>query len=99
MKFRLGCTFSHFGKKSEIENKKFITKDNYTIDNSEFVGTNEEHHSGGFETVIKVNKKSNVTLLRKVLDYLKENDLEVEFFTVSRKGVLLFTEENIKKQN
>ena len=94
MKFRLGCTFSHYGKEEDIKRKNFI------IDVTEFIGTEDEHHSGIFEVTIKLTKKESkkqVNLVEKVKTYLKENDLVGECYTVSHKGVILFTEEHINK--
>ena len=88
--FRLGITFSHYGKKELIE-KKLGTKE-FTIEVSEFEGTKEEFHSGSFVKILTVSEGSN--LMEVLNNFIKENDLSGECFSVSTlNGIELFTDE------
>lgn len=87
--FRLGITFSHLGKKDLIETK-LGTKD-FVIEVSEFEGTNEEFHSGSYVKILTVSEETN--LMDVLNDYINENDLSGECFSVSTlNDIVLFTE-------
>jgi hypothetical protein len=88
MKFRFNCTFSHLGDVSTID------RPNYIINVSEFVGTEQEHHSGTFEVYLPYSEDKSI--VDTLLDYLRDNDLIGECYSVSVGDVLIFTEEDIR---
>lgn len=89
VQFRLGCSFSHLGTEDTIK------RPNHIVDVTEFLGEEEEHHSGSFETTLEVSDDNELTLLQVLKIYLIDNNLLGECFTVSKDGVILFTEHDV----
>lgn len=83
MKFKITCTFSHTGNKNTIPYKSYKT---------DKINFEKGVHKGTFKDHIEVNK--NEILFNKVSEYLNNNGLMHEYFTVSLKGIDLFTEEH-----
>ena len=93
--FRIECTFSYMGTLDNA--KKYFGKDDMIFEESEFVGTNEEHHSVVFSEIISVNNDGSESLCEVIEEYFRQNDLDGECYTVSTmEGVIIFREYEVK---
>lgn len=93
-KYRLVISFAGFGTEQQV--KEQFSKDNkrvISIDTSEFLGTDEEHHSGSYEEIIECNSINSF-----MKDYIENNSCYGECFGVYQIGgnKEIFTEQDIK---
>jgi hypothetical protein len=79
MKYKLAITFSGLGTEEEVT--KQYSKEGvnriFDFDTSEFVGTEDEHHSGTFYEIIETDNLKSF-----MKNYIKENNMYGECFGV-----------------
>ena len=90
MKYIINCTFGFFGTK--VDALLCINKPRMIFEVDEFEGTDEEYHSGVFTDIIDTNND----IMDAVVNYIKENDLIGECFSIKVDGTndIILTEED-----
>jgi len=94
-KYKLAITFSGFGTGEEVKNQFFKEGREFYIDTSEYVGTDDEHHSGTYYEFIETDN-----LVSFMQNYIKENSMQQECFGIydiedNEHITELLTEDNI----
>lgn len=97
MKYFIEIGFSHYGTQAEaIEKLELNDKSAFKFENSEFVGTAEEFHSGYYREELPLYADRN--LIGSLFLYVKNNPLKGEYFTLrDSEGYELFTEDLLNK--
>ncbi len=75
--YKLTITFSGFGTQEQVKETYFKEGRQFDFECSEFVGTDDEHHSGTYSEIIETDNL--VCFMR---SYIKENSMQQECFGV-----------------
>ena len=97
-KYKLIITCSGFGTEEEV--KKQYSKEGvvriFDFDTSEFMETEDEHHSGTFIEILEIEPTDLKFFMKK---YLSENDMEQECFGIYNFDDNKYVEEVLTEDN